>query len=67
VLAADGSVVRSRTAAGRGAWVCTTSTACFEQAVKRHGFERAWKRELGPETSAALRNACTATTTNMEN
>jgi predicted RNA-binding protein YlxR (DUF448 family) len=67
VLGADGDVVCSRTAAGRGAWVCTASRSCYEQALQRHGFERSWKRTVGPETSAALRNACTAMTTNMEN
>jgi predicted RNA-binding protein YlxR (DUF448 family) len=32
----------SRTAAGRGAWVC--SVECFDTALRRRAFGRAWRR-----------------------
>lgn len=44
VLAPEGVAVVSRTAAGRGAWLC--GDACFAPAVKRKGFERAWRRPV---------------------
>src|SRR4051794_6247028 len=50
-VAADGTPVISRTAAGRGAWLCSPhlqTTSCLEQAFKRRGFDRAWKRPVGP-------------------
>ena len=59
--------VFSRTAPGRGAWLCITSNSCLEQAVKRHGFQRAWKRPVDTTTSQALQIAYEAMTTNMEN
>jgi predicted RNA-binding protein YlxR (DUF448 family) len=40
---ADGSLVVSRTAPGRGAWLCaSTASACAAAAAKR----RAWSRAL---------------------
>ena len=41
----------SRTAAGRGAWLC--SIECFQIAERRRAFDRAWKRKVSAE---ALRN-----------
>ena len=46
-IGADGRAVISRTAAGRGAWLCSDRTDCLQQAIKRRGFERAWKRSIG--------------------
>ena len=53
---ADGRVSADPTGkrAGRGAYLCHDS-ACWEQALKRHGLERALRIEsLQPEDRAAL-------------
>ena len=42
----------SRTAAGRGAWVCSMS--CYQMAVQRKAFDRSWKRSVPSETLLAL-------------
>ena len=54
----------SRSAAGRGAWVC--SLALLRLAVRRRAFERAWRRVVGPEALATLRIAVEPVITNME-
>ena len=66
-LAADGNPIISRTAAGRGAWLCTDQATCLQQAIKRRGFEKAWKRPVGPADHEILTIAYTAMKTNMEN
>jgi predicted RNA-binding protein YlxR (DUF448 family) len=38
-----GQPVVSRTASGRGAWMCAESASCFEAAMKMRAFDRAWK------------------------
>ena len=38
-----GQPVMSRTASGRGAWMCAESVSCFEAAMKVRAFDRAWK------------------------
>jgi predicted RNA-binding protein YlxR (DUF448 family) len=43
VLGPDGATI-GRTAAGRGAWVC--SVECVRSAIDRRGFERAWRRRV---------------------
>ena len=45
----------SRTAAGRGAWLC--SAACFHTAERRKAFDRAWKRSVPPATLQPLEQA----------
>jgi predicted RNA-binding protein YlxR (DUF448 family) len=49
VLGADGRPVVSRTAGGRGAWLCDPPGPCFELAVRRKAFERAWRRPIGAD------------------
>jgi predicted RNA-binding protein YlxR (DUF448 family) len=75
-VTADGTPVISRTAAGRGAWLCADqagknnngqATPCLQQAIKRRGFERAWKRPVGPTEHEILTIAYEAMKTNMEN
>ncbi|NBV73973.1 MAG: YlxR family protein [Actinobacteria bacterium] len=44
VIDATGSVGVSRTAPGRGAWIC--GPGCLEAARRSRGFQRAWKREV---------------------
>jgi predicted RNA-binding protein YlxR (DUF448 family) len=48
VLTPDGHAAVSRTAAGRGAWLCKPSADCFQLAVRRRAFERAWRRPVSP-------------------
>ncbi|MEQ1873329.1 MAG: YlxR family protein [Ilumatobacteraceae bacterium] len=42
----------SRTAAGRGAWLCSLS--CYQTAVQRKAFDRSWKQSVSAETVLAL-------------
>lgn len=53
-LATHGPAV-GRTLPGRGAWLC--SVACFDAAVRRKAFQRAWRTEVDPATLAQLRMA----------
>jgi predicted RNA-binding protein YlxR (DUF448 family) len=39
---------------GRGAYICRNAD-CIDQAVKRHGFERAFKMSVSAEAAARLR------------
>lgn len=67
VLGPDGLAV-SRTAPGRGAWLC--SVACLHVAIRRKAFERAWRRAVPARAldgaEEALQNAFTSVITNME-
>jgi predicted RNA-binding protein YlxR (DUF448 family) len=51
VLSDDGRAVVDRVGAGRGAWLCVPPGDCFQRAVRRKAFERAWRR---PVSSDAL-------------
>ena len=31
---------------GRGAWLCRDSIGCLDDAVRKHGFERAFKSSI---------------------
>ena len=53
----------SRTAPGRGAWLCSTS--CFDTAMKRRAFERAWKQQVSADALSALRIDFERVITNM--
>ncbi|MCU1395857.1 MAG: Protein of uncharacterized function [Ilumatobacteraceae bacterium] len=66
-LAADGNPVISRTAAGRGAWLCTEQATCLHQAIKRRGLDRAWKCPVSTTQHNILTIAYEAMTKNMEN
>jgi len=63
VLTSDGHAVVSRTAAGRGAWVCATALDdgpdCVQLGLRRRGFERAWRRPVpaaaGDKLASALK------------
>jgi predicted RNA-binding protein YlxR (DUF448 family) len=54
VLTADGRAVVDRSGAGRGAWLCIPAQDCFELALRRKAFERAWRRPVGPDAFAEL-------------
>ena len=58
----DGATA-SRTSAGRGAWVC--SIECFDTAVRRKAFGRAWRRDVPSSTLDALRIPLERVITNM--
>jgi len=47
-LGPGGQPVVGRLLPGRGAWLCAGSTACFEQAVRRGSFGRAFRRPIDP-------------------
>ena len=34
---------------GRGAWLCRDSPGCLDDAVRRHGFERAFRAAIGAD------------------
>ena len=67
VVGPQGATV-SRTAAGRGAWLC--SAACFHTAGRRKAFDRAWKQSVHPDAlqplERALRTAFDDVIINME-
>jgi predicted RNA-binding protein YlxR (DUF448 family) len=54
VLDAGGRAVVDRHGAGRGAWLCSPPAACFELALRRKAFQRAWRRPVGQEILAGL-------------
>lgn len=64
VLDGEDVAVVSRTAPGRGAWLC--SDACIAPAVKRRGFERAWRRPVRDGALAGLGDALRSTTLEMK-
>ena len=66
-LNSDGAPLISRTAPGRGAWLCVGKVACVQQAMKRRGFERAWKRPVASAEYEELRFAYEAMMANMNN
>jgi len=51
-LTPEGSAIVSRTAPGRGAWLC--SPACLPTAKRKRAFERAWRRPFGDGALEAL-------------
>jgi predicted RNA-binding protein YlxR (DUF448 family) len=61
--AADGSLLVSRTAPGRGAWLCAVaatgspSPACVEQAVRRKALAKALRAPVEPAAIGALRES----------
>ena len=62
-LGADGPII-GRTSPGRGAWLC--SIDCYDTAVLRKGFARAWRREVSGSTLDALRIPFESVITNMK-
>ena len=51
-VAGDPRARVSRTAPGRGAWLC--SLDCLRQAERRRAFDRAWKRKVSAESLSNL-------------
>ena len=60
-LAADGSLLVSRTAGGRGAWLCVggagglPAAGCLEQAVRRKALSKALRAQIEPAAIEPLR------------
>jgi predicted RNA-binding protein YlxR (DUF448 family) len=63
VVDADGTARTSRTAAGRGAWVC--SAACATRAARKGGFARAWRRPVDAAALAPLLDSLVTTHEDM--
>ena len=40
---------------GRGAWLCGGSLGCLDEAVRRHGFDRAFTASIGATDLEQLR------------
>ena len=55
VRGGDGEPFASRTATGRGAWVCE-ARACFDKAVKTRAFDRAWKTRSSHRNRLTMAN-----------
>ena len=49
-----GALSVDRHGAGRGAWLCRDSPGCLDDAVRRHGFERAFAASIDAEDIAAV-------------
>ena len=57
----DAATVRvSRTAPGRGAWICGPD--CLEPARRNRGFQRAWRSDIPPDLFDRLRAELIPTT-----
>jgi len=54
VLTEGGRAVVDRSGSGRGAWLCDPPNECFELAVRRKAFDRAWRRPVGSGALAEL-------------
>ena len=61
-MGGDGPII-CRTSHGRGAWLC--SIECFDTAVRRRAFTRAWKRDVPSATLDKLRIPFECAVTNM--
>lgn len=55
VRTADGALCVGRSLPGRGAWLCTGSTACVDLADHRKAFARAFRAPVEPGAVRALR------------
>lgn len=59
--ASDGSLMVSRTAPGRGAWLCREpgtdrpAVGCLDKALRRNAFSRAFRTDVAANGAAPLR------------
>jgi predicted RNA-binding protein YlxR (DUF448 family) len=51
-----GALVVSRSAPGRGAWLCVGHPACLDRAERRDAFSRAFREPVDKDAVAALRD-----------
>jgi predicted RNA-binding protein YlxR (DUF448 family) len=56
VRRADGTLAVDRRGPGRGAWLCSGSLGCLDVAVRRHGFDRAFRAPIGRNAAQHLRD-----------
>ena len=49
-----GGLTVDRSGPGRGAWLCAGSLDCLDRAVRRHGFDRAFKAPIGAAVAQRL-------------
>ncbi|MFZ0173042.1 MAG: YlxR family protein [Acidimicrobiales bacterium] len=54
IVHADGGLLVSRTAPGRGAWLCARTPGCAELALERNAFSRALRIVVAPGLAEAL-------------
>jgi predicted RNA-binding protein YlxR (DUF448 family) len=54
IVAQGESLVVSRTATGRGAWLCSGSAECLDLAVRRNAFSRALRVPIATSHAATL-------------
>jgi len=52
---ASGRIAVGPSSAGRGAWLCEGSSACFDLAERRDAFSRSLRTRVSPEALSALR------------
>ncbi len=64
--APDRGILVSRTAPGRGAWLCAGSVSCLDRAVKRDALRRALRGPVAPSGVAAVRDSFVGPPQNME-
>ena len=64
--APDHGILVSRTAPGRGAWLCAGSVSCLDRAVKRDALRRALRGPVAPSGVAAVRDSFVGPPQNME-
>jgi predicted RNA-binding protein YlxR (DUF448 family) len=51
----DGQIRADRNGPGRGAWLCRESSDCWQEAIRRRGFERAFKASVDSNAVEDLR------------
>src|SRR5699024_3048213 len=56
----EATLAIGRTLPGRGAWLCQDAPHCFDEAVRRGGFDRAFRDRIDADTIEALRLALNA-------
>jgi len=56
VRLAEGTLAVDRRGAGRGAWLCSGSLACLDDAVRRKAFERAFRAPIDAGAAKRLRD-----------
>jgi len=57
VRTGDGRLAVGRTLPGRGAWLCRDRPTCFDEAIRRGGFARAFRTGVDRSAVEAIRDA----------
>ena len=56
-IGSDGHLTADRLAKGRGAWVCATTSACFDRAVAKNALTRALRAPVSSDDAERVRSA----------